>query len=700
MGTEFVRDLIINSAVLLALSVIYEIGFLLPQNLQFLRKYLNGLLIGVAVVAVMSVPFHMNSDPGIVFDTRSILLFSAGLVFGPVPAIFGAAIAAVFRAVTGGTGVYTGLAVIVTSTAMGILLRSWILASQRAERWFKCYLASLTNHVVMILCFFLIPMPTALTVIRAIVLPVLIIHPIVTVLLCSVLLHQIERNEAMIKISEDEDNYRSLFDDNRAVMFLTDNKTGAIVDANQAASRYYGWTRHKLRSMRIFDINTMPEAQLREQFTNAFNKKIYPMHFKHRLADGRIRDVEVFSGPIRIAGRGLIYSIVHDISDRMEADLKLQESEARFRSLVEQAPDGIFIVQDDKFLYLNQAMVRLYNAKSADELIGTRPSDRFHPEVYDEITKRIQLLNDARGIMPPTEEIHVRLDGATIHVSAAAVPLTIGGQHAGLVFVRDITRQKQLEEERASIEAKLQQQQKLEAIGTLAGGVAHEINNPVTGIMNYAQLILDSARPDDSSAEYAREIIHESERVSAIVRNLLQFSRQEKQSHSFASVSDIISQTVALIRMIFKKDQIILEIQIDDDLPPIKCRSQQIQQVLMNLLTNARDSLNDKYPAFHPDKRIIISGHLFSQDDANWVRLSIEDHGVGIQPDIGSKIYEPFFSTKPKDKGTGLGLSISYGIISDHHGTSSYETEVGQYTRFDLCLPVDNGWCINPTEVP
>ena len=138
----------------------------MPRVLTKYRSYINGLLIGVAVVAVMSVPFRMIDDPGIVFDTRSILLFSAGITFGPLPAIIGAVIAAIYRIIESGTGQYTGLAVIITSTAMGILSRKWLMKSQHSLRWLKCYLASLANHLIMIACFLLIPMPRALQVIR------------------------------------------------------------------------------------------------------------------------------------------------------------------------------------------------------------------------------------------------------------------------------------------------------------------------------------------------------------------------------------------------------------------------------------------------------------------------------------------------------------------------------------------------------
>ena len=197
----------------------------------------------------------------------------------------------------------------------------------------------------------------------------------------------------------------------------------------------------------------------------------------------------------------------------------------------------------------------------------------------------------------------VRRDGTTVDVEVSAVPFIFNGLDGALVYMRDITERREYERNKDELEMQLRQKQKLESIGTLAGGVAHEINNPVNGIINYAQLIIDDAEAEHLKA-YSEEIIHEGQRVAEIVKNLLSFARQEKQSHSPAQISDIINQTISLIRTVIRHDQITLEMNIPEGLPNIKCRSQQIQQVIMNLITNARDALNAKYNGFHEDKEL------------------------------------------------------------------------------------------------
>lgn len=266
------------------------------------------------------------------------------------------------------------------------------------------------------------------------------------------------------------------------------------------------------------------------------------------------------------------------------------------------------------------------------------------------------------------------------------------GQVQSVVLnARDITETRKLEEQ-------LIQSQKIESIGTLAGGVAHEINNPINGIMNYAQLIFDQAREETAEKQFALEILHETQRVAGIVRNLLTFARNENQSHSPALVSDIITSVLSLVQTVMRHDQISLIVRVPDDLPKIKCRSQQIQQVIMNLMTNARDALNDRYSDYSPDKRLEVTAEELWKRDKRYVRITVADTGNGIPFEIQDKIFDPFFTTKPKEKGTGLGLSISYGIVRDHGGELSLESEPGRHTRFHVDLPVNNGWSLSKTE--
>ena len=384
-----------------------------------------------------------------------------------------------------------------------------------------------------------------------------------------------------------------------------------------------------------------------------------------------------------------------NITERIQAEAELRQSEEQFRAMFEVASIGMAQadVRTGQWLRVNDKLCAI-TGYTAEELLRLRVSEITHPEDREQDWQAFERV--VRGEAPDyrMEKRYVRKDGALVwvNVNMTVIRDADGQPLRTMATIEDITDRKRLEEERIELEAQLRQQQKLEAIGTLASGVAHEINNPIAGIMNYAQLIADKVESASQTAEYAKEIVHETERVATIVRNLLQFARQEKQAHSPARIQDIVEQTLSLLRAVLRRDQITLTVDVPEGLPSVKCRSQQIQQVLMNLLTNARDALNAKYPGYHEAKTLAVRAAPIEREGRPWLRLTVADQGTGIPPEIQDRIFDPFFTTKPRDKGTGLGLSISHGIVKDHHGALHFETAPGTGTRFHLDLLVDNGW--------
>jgi signal transduction histidine kinase len=272
-------------------------------------------------------------------------------------------------------------------------------------------------------------------------------------------------------------------------------------------------------------------------------------------------------------------------------------------------------------------------------------------------------------------ELHRALGGEadSIHRNAVAV-------------ATDVTAQKQAEVEKRMFEVQLRQQQRLESVGTLASGVAHEINNPIQGIMNYAELIYSNTLERRVVEDFAGEIMSESQRVAKIVRNLLAFSRQDAtEEPEPISLIEIVESSLSLVRSVLRGDHIIVEVTGDPATPPVLCRAQQIQQVIMNLVTNARDALNERYGAYDERKRIDI--RIGPAPRANWVRVAVRDAGAGIPANVLPRIFDPFFTTKGRDQGTGLGLAVSHGIVQEHGGEFTVETEPGVGTCFALDLP-------------
>jgi len=392
------------------------------------------------------------------------------------------------------------------------------------------------------------------------------------------------------------------------------------------------------------------------------------------------------------------HCILENITERLESEKKLKLNEERLSRSQEIANAGTWELEiGSNMIWACDQALKLFGLKSETNLISVEDVENMiHKDDWEKAHNALVdfIINNK------TYDIEYRIhrfgSDEIRHIHSIAEKQndekTNGKKVLGVII--DITERIKLEEEKTLLQEQVWNQQKLESIGTLASGVAHEINNPINGILNYGQIIIDSTESDSDISKFAAEIIYESNRISEIVKNLLEFSRQSGKQHSYARIDDIINKTLSLVETVFRHDNISINVKIDSNISNIKCRSQQIQQVLMNMITNARDSLNEKYPAYNENKKINLECHEYFQNERKWISLTIEDFGNGISQDTMHCIFDPFFTTKGKDKGTGLGLSISHGIVKEHHGEIKVDSKEGNYAKFTLILPCDNGWDI------
>lgn len=375
--------------------------------------------------------------------------------------------------------------------------------------------------------------------------------------------------------------------------------------------------------------------------------------------------------------------------ERKEAEEILRHNRKMLSLFMDSSTEGMAILDSDlNFLEVNEATTRILG-QPREVFEGTNVRDLSPDAVRSgRYQKYLDVVRTGEPFITEDRLDHPSFGHRHLFLRAFRV-----GDGMGIILT-DITERIHGEREKRKMDAQLRHQQKLESIGTLASGVAHEINNPINIIMNYAQLILDDSKSDGTLAENAGQILTESGRVADIVRNLLRFSRHERQAHSEADLNDVVEATLSLVRKLLARDQVEVRVDVPGDLPRCKCRTQQIQQVLMNLLTNARDALNERYPGAHEDKFVSVTASQTEQDGNPWLRLTVEDRGTGIPDDIAERVFDPFFTSKSRDMGTGLGLAISHGIVTEHRGNLSFETEPGRFTRFHVDLPVDNGWTL------
>lgn len=229
----------------------------------------------------------------------------------------------------------------------------------------------------------------------------------------------------------------------------------------------------------------------------------------------------------------------------------------------------------------------------------------------------------------------------------------------------------------------------LASLGELAAGVAHEINNPINSIINYAQLLIDIGQEHGEEIDIPSRILKEGERIASIIRALLSFAREPQEERSPCNIQEILFDALSLAHAQMQKDGIAVSIDFPADLPRITVHTKQIQQVFLNILSNARYTLNQKHKESGDAKLLDIKAELIEVEGHRFIRTIFHDRGMGISPDIRDRLCDPFFTTKSIGEGTGLGLSVSHGIISDHRGRLSFESVEAEYTKVIVDLPLD-----------
>jgi C4-dicarboxylate-specific signal transduction histidine kinase len=361
---------------------------------------------------------------------------------------------------------------------------------------------------------------------------------------------------------------------------------------------------------------------------------------------------------------------------------ELSENERKFRKLSQEF-QTLLNAMNDRLILLSPEMEVLWtNGGNALELNETI-SDPVGQYCYGLLHDRSAPSEDSplrRCFDTAEKEVAVVThNGAVLDIRAFPIK---EAERVGsvLLLVSDIT-------EKMAMQAEAMQAGHMASLGELAAGVAHEINNPITGIINFGQILINECSPESMEKDIGRRIVKEGERVGRIVKTLLSYARDGRKERKPTLVHAILEESIILIQGQIRKEGIDLKIDIPEDLPEVSANFQQIQQSFINIINNARYALNEKYPGRHENKRFEITGERVIISDRPYVRIVFYDQGVGISAHELPMLTKPFFSTKPFGKGTGLGLNITQRIITDHGGQLSFESAKGEFTRVIIDLP-------------
>lgn len=503
--------------------------------------------------------------------------------------------------------------------------------------------------------------------------------------------------KAQEELRQNEEKYRSILE-NIAEGYFEVDLSGSFTFFNDSLCKIIGYSKDELIGMNNRDY-TSPETakKMYEVFNNVYQTGA-PLRvgdFEVIRKNGEISVLELSTSLIRnAAGEPTGFrGVVRDITGRKKAQEALLESESKFRTLFELTPQAIALIslENDKIEDINQKFCELFKV-SREETIGKTPFELEFPSSKD----RQMFLDSLRGT-GEVEELEMEFkarDGARFKTQMFAKPIQLTGQKYILTIFHDITAQKKLE-------AQLLQAQKMEAIGTLAGGIAHNFNNLLMGIQGYTSLALldlEKRHPIYNKLENIEKLVQSGSKLTNQLLGYARGGKYEVRSMSLNRLVKDIADTFGQTRKDIKVHQL-----LDDDLLGVEVDQGQMEQVMLNLFVNAADAMpsgGDLYVQTQNAASEAMEAKSYEVKPGDYVILTIRDSGIGMSKDTMARIFEPFFTTKEMGRGTGLGLASVYGIIKAHGGYIDVASDVGTGTTFGIYLPASKNPIDDLSDTP
>jgi two-component system cell cycle sensor histidine kinase/response regulator CckA len=506
-----------------------------------------------------------------------------------------------------------------------------------------------------------------------------------------------EQRHAESALRESEERYRLLFESNPFPMWVYDLETLRFLAVNEAAADNYGYSREEFLSMTIIDIRPPEDIPAVLRSALNINGGVHKAGvWKHQKKDGSVIDVEIISHQITFAGRKAKLVLPNDITERNRAEESLRKAEEKYRSIFENAVEGIFqSTSDGRFISANPAMIRILGYESLEELLEHRID--IETQYYVDSSARLEIermLAESEVVVGFECEIY-RKDMSKIWTIENI--RAIRNESGELLWyegsIEDITEGKRTEEALRASEEQLRQSQKLESIGQLAGGIAHDFNNLLTAIIGYSELSLRRLQAEDPLQLNIKEIKRAGEQAAGLTRQLLAFSRKQVLQPKILNINSVVSDFEKMLQRLIGED-IELRTMLEPEIGNVKADPGQLEQVIMNLAINARDAMPKGGKLTIETNNIFLDESCAAQHadviPGFYVKLTVSDIGTGMDDETQKRIFEPFFTTKGLGKGTGLGLSTVYGIIKQSGGNIWVYSELGYGTTFKVYLP-----CVN-----
>ena len=677
-----------NIALLIALSAVHAL------LLRWLRKtsprfqLLSGILFGGVAIFGMLNSVHLTE--GIFFDGRSVILSVAGAFGGPIPALIATLMSAAYRIYLGGAGLTMGLLVIVNSALMGLVL----FYLRKKHAWASTKTAFLVLgvlvHLAMLTFSIALPGPLTLSVLGDTLLPIMTLYPLGTLMLCILFQEQENQSTLIQRLSHSENRFREVFENSAAIHMLLDPTNGNIVDVNLAAENFYGWPADQLRKMNVGQINSLSRDELRAAMKAAETGQRKKFQFRHRLASGDIRMVEVHAGPVGYGDKKLLFTIVHDVTEQRLNEEELVRERILLRTVIDNIPDTVYVKDRQlRKTLANKAELEILG-KTEKEVLGKSDRDLYPPEEAEAFeADDLRVVEKGETIYNREEKI-VSPDGSVNWILTTKTPIhTEDGRIIGLVGIgRSINERVEALDQltKAKEEAEAANKAKSEFLANMS----HEIRTPMNAILGFSEALYHRLE-DPAHKKMLNSVVSSGNLLLGLLNDILDLSKIE------AGMLKISSQPVNLvrhledIRMLFQEKAADKGLSLTLEKPPDFPKSLvldeiRIKQVVFNLVGNAVKFTHNGGIhiglSFTPENPEGGSGEL---------RLWVKDTGIGIPDDQVELVFKPFHQqsgqSDRKYGGTGLGLPISLRLVERMHGRLEVESKPGEGSTFTMVLP-------------
>ena len=496
-----------------------------------------------------------------------------------------------------------------------------------------------------------------------------------------------ERRQAEQALQESEEKYRLIVENSQDIIF-TLSAAGEFVYVSPAITGVLGYNPAELIGKSFLSI-VMPEdlqllRDIIQRTRNLQGDYQYPdLEYRVRHRYNGFRWLFTKSTIMRDKNRNFLnfLGIANDITERKITEEALRASEENFRNSMDTSITGIRISDmENHTMYINKALMDIFGYTDVEEVRLKPPHEFYTPEFYAGYLERNKRLHRGEP-MPAQVELDIaRKDGTIRHLRVALKEILWDRNKRFQTIYSDITEDKKADEEKQRIEEKAQVASRLAAMGEMAAGIAHEINNPLTGVLGFSQIMIAKENIPEEIKDDLRMIAESSQRVADIVKRLLTFARQAKPVKSFVNLNDLIDNTLKLRDYVLKTANIEVVTHLDPNLPWSYVDPGQLQQVFLNLIVNAEQAMKET----HGKGTLSIS----TETKEDVIRIVFRDDGPGITKENMIHVFEPFFTTKAPGEGTGLGLSLSRSIILEHDGKMNVESKPGHGAAFIIELPI------------